>query len=196
VDEEESVKDVRPSCVGDDELCTLLLALTGSSFSSIPTSLYGPIVHVIDGLQLCGVFKEEGLMQCRDYWLQYLGCDCFICLISDHHLIQIGEVRQQFSNSLSTSKLNVYKESSDEELGRCVDATRALEARIRALQEEFPENNVLEEVISSIERFFASSRNQPLMRVASLLEKLLGECLEWSSGLLSWMFMSYGFSVR
>lgn len=80
--------------------------------------------------------------------------------------------------SLSTAKsgkaiLNVYMESDYREVRRGVSALRVLECRVQAIHDEFPENQILAAILDSITKFLAVPSTQPLMKLTSMLEKVL-----------------------
>lgn len=78
---------------------------------------------------------------------------------------------------LEKKRTNLYLEADHYETSRCITAVQQLRKRIQTFHDEFPENNVLMEVLKCIDRFLDAPINVPLMRLASLLEKMIGMCV-------------------
>lgn len=69
---------------------------------------------------------------------------------------------------------NVYLDADYYESARCILVVEQMRKKIQIFLEEFPENNVLIEVLKNIDKFLKAPISIPLMRLASLLEKMIG----------------------
>ncbi|KAI1718698.1 AAA domain (dynein-related subfamily) domain-containing protein [Ditylenchus destructor] len=99
-------------------------------------------------------------------------------LLSCHHLTNLRST----ANSITKEKgqiINVYGENQLSELSRCLAAISPLQVRVQQIHEEFPENQVLIDLLEAIQKFCSLSANTPLARFASSLERVLCRVNEW-----------------
>jgi midasin (ATPase involved in ribosome maturation) len=93
-----------------------------------------------------------------------------------YHLLWLNKAADFFAKTktTSTNPLNVYSETDQSEVLRCMSAVGELLGRVEELLNEFPENNVLASLIDAVQKFFGADAKVPLMKLASLLENVLG----------------------
>lgn len=82
--------------------------------------------------------------------------------------------KNYLKTELEKKSKNVYLEADYCETLRCISAVQEIRKKIQTFHNEFLENNVLMEVLKSIDQFLNVPINVPLMRLASLLEKIIG----------------------
>lgn len=81
----------------------------------------------------------------------------------------LTKIKEKSSNKV----VNVYTESNYSEICNCIDAIEKLKKKIFSLHLEFPENQILLNILNFIDKFLNLSSTIPLIQLTSLLEKLI-----------------------
>ena len=83
------------------------------------------------------------------------------------------EIPKTISDAFSIP--NVHLENSLSEAVQCMERLAHLQDRVQTLLTEFPENDVLSQIVEFINRFELNSLKTPLIILAAGLERILGK---------------------
>uniref|UniRef100_A0A915DGN9 Midasin n=1 Tax=Ditylenchus dipsaci TaxID=166011 RepID=A0A915DGN9_9BILA len=124
----------------------------------------------------------HSLMRILDNLQCYEDLDNNSDLLEYFHLIYLRKAAESLGGRASKSSeaiSNVYAEGDQKEYFRAMNAILELEKCVVGLHHEFPENAVLSELLDRIQSFGVVNVNAPLMKAATLLEKVLTQANEW-----------------
>jgi hypothetical protein len=107
-----------------------------------------------------------------------------LLIILVHHLLHINQLQQQLkrfsieerqlTNQIPCLPLNVYKDCEPSSLVQCCAALEPLKKAAYRLQNEFPENVQLLQLLTSLDKLVNAKAGVPMMKHAAQLERILG----------------------
>lgn len=163
-----------------EDLHRLLMSLAVPEKKNSPSFPYASYLRLLSDLADTGFVtaKDDEHLSCK--LGLFTAFDVFLFL--DYHVVEskrlLDAVVHRSSSATHSSAartVNVYVENDTAEVLRCVSAINELQRRVRQLLEEYPENVVIADINAAVDKFLEASSASPQMRLASLLEKVLGE---------------------
>uniref|UniRef100_A0A914CIH0 Uncharacterized protein n=1 Tax=Acrobeloides nanus TaxID=290746 RepID=A0A914CIH0_9BILA len=164
-----SFEDIQPSSndvLKAEQLYKALCLLNDNAISEIgPPDVLSPIIWTLDNfVGTTSTFSKEFLLELKDL-----------------HFIEINKLVNNCTptKQLAKESFNVYFANDPALTLSCLEALQKVEGGVRRLLLEFPENEVLLNILESILKFMALSFEASQMQLAALLEKILEETEHW-----------------
>lgn len=160
-----------------DQLFKTLLCINEDNGGEDLSRLFIPLTWLLDNFTGSTIKFDERLM----LYLKGTITKNVKLLFLDYQLIEMKGMMSMFSSKKGPgdTALNIYYENDLAQINECYESLKKLEARVRQLLVEFPENAMLNNILESIVKFSSLPLSAPQMQLATFLEKILGRFCEY-----------------